>query len=121
LGEEHWAWVQTLIIALNIELIVVISITFGRQCPGDNVRVLNNNECKIGALLLSEVIYRRNVHNQVHSPVKAHSDSLSLSSGYTHLEFDVWCDHQQTGLVKLSFLQRIDLTSDHKGVSIVEE
>jgi hypothetical protein len=93
LGEEHWAWVQTLIIALNIELIVVVSITFRRQCPSDNVRVLNDNECKVGALLLSEVIYRRDVHDQVDSPVKAHSDGLSLSSGYTHLKFDIWRDH----------------------------
>ena len=94
MGEEHRAWVQALVIALYIELIVVVSVAFGRECPSDNVRVLNDNESKVGALLLPEVIYCRDIHYQIDSPVKAHSDRLSLASWYAHLEFDIWRDLQ---------------------------
>ncbi len=94
MGQEYRAWVQALVIALYIELIVVVSVTFCRECPSDNVRVLNDNESKVGALLLPKVIYCRDIHYQIDSPVKAHSDRLSLASRNTHLEFDIWGDLQ---------------------------
>lgn len=70
---------------------------------------------------MSEVIYRRDIHDQIDSPVKAHSDCLGLASWYAHLKFDIWRDLQDAWLVKLCLFQRVDLTSNHKRVSIVEK
>ncbi len=81
--------VQTFVIAKDVELIIIVGIALYSQGSSDNVRVFNHDKGKVRTLLLSEVVYSCNIHNQVDSPIETHSNCLCSCCWYAHLVFNI--------------------------------
>jgi hypothetical protein len=100
-AEWNSGQVEALVVAVDIELIVVIRIPLHTEGASDEIRILNHYEGKRRALLLSKVINGGYVHDQVETPIEAHSYCLGAPGWDAHLEFHIRRQVENIGAVKL--------------------